>query len=258
MGVKCGISIIDNSLYLGFWKMVKIRKESIEEIVKDCNSKKDIFRKLKLSTSGSNYKLLDKVIKENFIDIKHFFNRKITCRKYTLEEALVEDSKISRSALKKRLLKVGLLKNICQMCGQEPLWFGKTMYLILDHINGIREDNRLENLRILCPNCNATLDTNGGKNIRAKERFKTVAEKVPQNECKICHSKTKNKKYCSRQCFFTAQSTIIDRSHTRKVKRPSVEELNELVQTLPLTKIGIIFGVSDNAVRKWIKKYQST
>jgi len=52
------------------------------------------------------------------------------------------------------------LKNkVCELCGQDENWNGKKMSLILDHINGINNDNRLENLRIVCPNCNATLDT---------------------------------------------------------------------------------------------------
>lgn len=50
------------------------------------------------------------------------------------------------------------------MCGQGEEWNGKKMSLILDHINGVHNDNRLENLRIVCPNCNATLDTHCGKN----------------------------------------------------------------------------------------------
>jgi 5-methylcytosine-specific restriction endonuclease McrA len=54
------------------------------------------------------------------------------------------------------------------MCSQDEYWMGKKISLILDHINGINDDNRIDNLRILCPNCNSTLDTNGGKNIKNK------------------------------------------------------------------------------------------
>ena len=47
----------------------------------------------------------------------------------------------------------------CELCGQTESWRGRTMALILDHVNGVPTDNRLENLRIVCPNCAATLDT---------------------------------------------------------------------------------------------------
>lgn len=51
-------------------------------------------------------------------------------------------------------------------CGQGEEWMGKKMSLILDHINGVHDDNRIQNLRIVCPNCNATLDTHCGKNVK--------------------------------------------------------------------------------------------
>jgi len=52
----------------------------------------------------------------------------------------------------------------CSICGQEPFWNGKELTLILDHINGVHTDDRLENLRWVCPNCNYQLDTTNGKN----------------------------------------------------------------------------------------------
>jgi len=76
-----------------------------------------------------------------------------------MSDILVENSTFSRVHLKDRLFKEGLKLNICEMCGQNGEWMGKKMTLILDHINGVNNDNRLENLRIVCPNCNATLDT---------------------------------------------------------------------------------------------------
>ena len=64
------------------------------------------------------------------------------------------------------LYATGLKQRECELCGQGELWRGRAMSLILDHINGVGDDNRLENLRIVCPNCAATLDTHCGRNLR--------------------------------------------------------------------------------------------
>lgn len=77
---------------------------------------------------------------------------------------LVINSSFNRSHLKKRLLKEGLLKNICYICGQLPNWNSKPLSLQIDHINGISSDNRLENLRILCPHCHSQTDNFAGRN----------------------------------------------------------------------------------------------
>ena len=64
------------------------------------------------------------------------------------------------------LFEEGLKERRCEMCGQDENWHGRTMSLILDHINGVPDDNRLENLRIVCPNCAATLETHCGRKNR--------------------------------------------------------------------------------------------
>jgi hypothetical protein len=79
--------------------------------------------------------------------------------KINLCDILIENSSYSRASLKDRLYKEGLKKRECELCGQGEEWVGKKMSLILDHINGVNNDNRIENIRIVCPNCNATLDT---------------------------------------------------------------------------------------------------
>lgn len=83
-------------------------------------------------------------------------------------ELLVENSTTSRGAIKRNLYKEGLKERKCELCGQGEEWNGKKMSLILDHINGINNDNRLENLRIVCPNCNATLDTHCKKRLNTQ------------------------------------------------------------------------------------------
>jgi 5-methylcytosine-specific restriction endonuclease McrA len=62
--------------------------------------------------------------------------------------------------LKRRLISESLLENKCsiQECGLTE-WCGRPIVLVLDHINGVNNDNRLENLRFLCPNCNSQQDT---------------------------------------------------------------------------------------------------
>ncbi len=87
---------------------------------------------------------------------------------------LVENSKITRHDLKKRLLRDGLLENKCYKCGLGTIWNGEKLSLQLEHINGISNDNRIENLEILCPNCHTQTKTYGSK------RFKII------NKCKEC------------------------------------------------------------------------
>jgi Zn finger protein HypA/HybF involved in hydrogenase expression len=83
---------------------------------------------------------------------------------YSLDDLLIENSPYSsRARLKIRLIRSGKLKNECTECGQKPLWNDKHLTLELDHINGIYNDNRIENLRILCPNCHSQTPTSCGK-----------------------------------------------------------------------------------------------
>lgn len=77
-------------------------------------------------------------------------------------EALLAGAR-HRSSVKRRLLKDGILKNECSWCGVSA-WRGKPLSMQIDHINGINNDHRLKNLRMLCPNCHSLTDTHGAKN----------------------------------------------------------------------------------------------
>lgn len=109
--------------------------------------------------------------------------------------------------------------------------------LILDHINGIYNDNRLENLRIVCPNCNAGLETFAGKNTKREKVIKKIFL------CKCGNTKTKESKNCE-ECYHKKR---------RRVERPPLDELIKEVEEFGYCATGRKYGVSDNAIRKWMK-----
>lgn len=84
--------------------------------------------------------------------------------KYPDTVVFSENSTYPRHSLKSRIREKGLLEYRCSICGIDAIWNNKPMPLILDHINGVNNDNRLENLRFVCSNCDTQLPTYKSKN----------------------------------------------------------------------------------------------
>ena len=142
--------------------------EEFIKIVKESNSYSDCLRKLGLTTrGGSSSDILKKRINELNLSVDHFgkLNKQSSTARYALEEILVENSSYHNiSRLKIRLINEGYLEYKCACCGNTGQWLGKKLSLQLDHINGINNDHRIENLRFLCPNCHSQTNSFAGKN----------------------------------------------------------------------------------------------
>lgn len=168
-------------------------------------------------------------------------------KKYTLEEILVENSEYDRCHLKKRLLDSGLLENKCSKCGLDPKWRNMPLSLQLDHINGINNDNRLENLRMLCPNCHSQTSTFTGKNIKKKSDIPKIREK---KECTCGNKITKQAKEC-KEC---SKKTLSEKNQIFVVTKDELE--NMLVnQKLTRGDIAKKYGVSKATVSNRCREY---
>jgi len=208
----------------------------------------EVLRHFGLRPAGGNHRLLRRWLTEWDISIEHFAGTPPPRRRepIPLDEVLVEHSAYNRCNLKQRLYDAELKDRMCELCGQNEYWNEGHMSLILDHVNGVADDNRLENLRIVCANCNATLDTHCGRQNR-----RPVEESVCLRCGRTFSRLNRRQRYCSRSC-----GTRYDRTDRRKVARPPYEQLVAEVAATSWSAVGRRYGVSDNAVRKWVRAYE--
>jgi hypothetical protein len=142
----------------------KTTDAELREAVASSFSHREVLRKLGMSPGGGNhYRAFKKRVAALGLDTSHF-RQSGPKKALDLEEILVRGSTYNRSRLKKRLLEEGLLQNVCSTCNNDGIWLGKPLVMHLDHKNGDAEDNRLENLRMLCPNCHTQTPTYAGRN----------------------------------------------------------------------------------------------
>jgi len=147
--------------------------QQLKEAIKSSTSFRQVLRKLGLREAGGNYFQLQKYIKELKFDITHFKGRAwnkglkgIGNPRIPLEQILVKNSAFQSYKLKNRLFKANLKPKHCEICRWAEMAPDGRLPLEIDHINGDVHDNRLENLRILCPNCHSLQPHYRGRNRR--------------------------------------------------------------------------------------------
>lgn len=225
-------------------------------------------RKLGLRESGGNYLTLKSTAKRLGLNGDHMsgqgHNRgKALPPRRTLEEILVHGRVENTAMVKRRMLSEGYFERRCYGCGLEE-WLGEPIPLELEHINGDRWDNRRKNLTLLCPNCHARTPTYRGRNIKArrgaeskgKKSFTDSADKLDSgersNHCVDCGDGISTESTRCRRC--AGKTFGGDRG--RRIEWPSLEDILKRLESTSYSAIARELGVSDNAIRKFIKREQ--
>ena len=218
------------------------REYAIDKLIENadkCVNMLDLCHKMGIeNVGGEDYKEIRQLADKLDIELKFSYKRNTISNHHPKVETnsiLVENSTYKDATkLKKRLIKEGIKENKCECCGITE-WQGKPISLQIHHINGVHNDNRLENIQILCPNCHSQTDTYSGRNSNRENNTKYLKkEKVKNNSNNTIH--------CILKKF----------EETHPAKETLINDFKELKS---FRKVGEKYGVSDNGIRRWCEHY---
>jgi ribosomal protein L40E len=232
-----------------------IEKDKLQEILNSSSSYCEVLDNLNLqSRNGNNAGTLKKRIEEDGLDDSVLNLNRENKRKEQVESlkrfnkrdfssTFCIESSAYRSVIRSRIIKEDLIKYHCAICPNDGFHLGKPLSLHLDHINGVNNDNRLENLRFLCPNCHTQTETYAGKKaIRL---------------CSCGNELSFRAKRCQKCMSEFLKSKDFQNSHPRKTKInwPAKEFLEKEVWEKTSEQIAKSLGISDTSFCKHLRKH---
>ena len=265
---------VDTSHFEKFWdglytKINRLSSQQINEVIQSSNSWDQVMNKFGYKSLAFCNQIKSKLDNLN-INTSHLRDCKYNLRLIENSEVFVEDSDyVNGSNIKKRLQNDMGWERSCSSCKLKD-WLGNPIPIQLDHINGNHFDNRIENLRFLCPNCHALTDTYCGKNMKIVRDRKQFENNINSNTSHESKSQKQKAQIQPKQCLHCDTHIAQHNTHcskcddkikyesgiNRKIPiRPSLEQLEEDMTIMSVVKVGQKYGVSDNCIRKWIKKY---
>lgn len=165
-------------------KIYELTDEQFVELIKSSSNIAEVLFKLGYTVKGNSwgYSQVKQRMLDLNIDKKDFKGKSAlltgsTQKEISPNDLLKENCKHTRTVLRRCIIKNELLPYRCAICGISK-WNGKTLSLELDHINGINNDNRLENLRFLCPNCHSQTCTYGSRNQQKNESRYEISDEL--------------------------------------------------------------------------------
>ena len=220
------------------WKDVS--ESLLRSVVATSLTKAEVLAKLGMRANGGHYITLKSRIDTLNIDTAHFCQPNPPKRALRpLAAVLVKDSNYGRGNLKKRLLAEGILENKCSTCGQLPWWCDQPLVIALDHINGDARDNRIENLRMLCPHCHTQTPTFSRRN-----------DRLPENRCPDCDKQIARRSVRCQPCANRRGGA----RRAARIQWPSDAQLLEMVEQTNVSQVARKLGLSHNTVKGRIKK----
>lgn len=227
----------------------KYTDEQFIEAVKNSPDIKSVLRALGLYPGAANYQMVRRRVVLLDLDTSHWGKQQRTrSDKLPNDKVFVENSTSNKHRLKQRIIDEKLLPYECKECGISE-WRGHRLSLHLDHINGNRNDDRLENLRFLCPNCHSLTETYcRAKHWAPQDSPKKDGRRI--SHCVECGAEISFHGLRCRKC--ESQKRVQDQSGA-KIDWPSLDVLREMVARTSYAETARQLGVSDNAVRKHIR-----
>lgn len=168
----------------------KYTNEEIIAIIKESKTHYEVLIKMgRSANSGSNRMLLTQYIKDNDIDIAHFDT---SGERKSAVDVFVKNATCGQSTLRRKYIAGNYSEYKCAICGLLPVWNGNPLTLILDHINGVGNDNELSNLRWICANCDRQLPTYGSRGAAVKIYCKRCGKELNRSTksgmCAECYA----------------------------------------------------------------------